>query len=595
MSGTPGMANDPLFPYTLGSRGMLDRGSGTEPLTPELLARLHQAAELYSKRDLPGLMAVCQAIIASSPGECYAEYFLGLIALEQGRVLEARKRFARAFAAGLQDAVAHFQYARLLAESGDVETATMHLELALRLRPEYLAPRRLLAELFLSRAAFEEASRRLEQASWGSGARGVARQQLGLPLFFLGSPSEPRSEAEPVVDLPPRWDGVVHTGLAKLLESSGHANEAEIHARYAVGLNPNRAHARTVLARLQRQRGALGEALASARIACETAPAGEVRAEANEERGTVLERLGRYGEAFLSFQRGKHALRECRGTYHNPDAELTEFHRSAEFFTQEAVEQLFDLLPRPLPGRIRPLFIIRFPGSGASLLEQALSRHSAIAACPQADPFRQLENELAVRTRKTYPDSLRALLDAGDGVSLLAVRKVHLARMRAHTATGTATRWITNVIEPDPWHLPLIRALFPDAPLVELVRHPLDTLVTCYFRLFDSGHEWSYDLTDIAVRLRRLFRESLRMKKLLGTDFVRISYEGLRSGPSTELARLFAALGLREEPGAPHNAAPVRSYRHTPYVGFLPNGVLKELSGLIRTLGYREGHAGGRG
>ena len=96
------------------------------------------------------------------------------------------------------------------------------------------------------------------------------------------------------------------------------------------------------------------------------------------EGGLLLDKMGRYPEAFAAFAEGKRVLREITGqAYLEKQAEeLTK--RLAEFFVAGRV----NILPRASVRAdvAQPIFTIGFPRSGTTMVEQSLSSHPRIAA-----------------------------------------------------------------------------------------------------------------------------------------------------------------------------------------------------------------------
>ena len=122
------------------------------------------------------------------------------------------------------------------------------------------------------------------------------------------------------------------------------------------------------------------------------------------------------------------------------------------------------------------IFLLGFPRSGTTLLEQALASHpgivsleetSALAASVQEwmrdnealDRLARLTLEEADRSRALYWRGVRELADLGDG------RKVVVDKGPLHTVT-----------------LPLIAQLFPDAKIIFALRDPRDVVFSCFRR-----------------------------------------------------------------------------------------------------------------
>ncbi len=153
-------------------------------------------------------------------------------------------------------------------------------------------------------------------------------------------------------------------------------------------------------------------------------PAGELEPSELSRKGVLLDRLARYDEAFAAFAESKRKAREQGApSYLAEDARLlTE--RLRRFFIAGRLRTL----PRapPLPAPPLPVFILGFPRSGTTLLEQMLSAHPRITA---GDELPAISDIAAVLPRSLdsplpYPDALAELwmADHHHGLSVAAGR-----------------------------------------------------------------------------------------------------------------------------------------------------------------------------
>src|SRR5665213_276894 len=107
---------------------------------------------------------------------------------------------------------------------------------------------------------------------------------------------------------------------------------------------------------------------------------GEARLGPNEllEKGRLLDQMGRYDDAWTAFAEGKRLARELSGHVYLDEVAGQTVDRLRGFFTGGRLR----LLPRAgvradVP---QPIFILGFPRSGTTLVEQTLSAHPKIAA-----------------------------------------------------------------------------------------------------------------------------------------------------------------------------------------------------------------------
>jgi hypothetical protein len=133
-----------------------------------------------------------------------------------------------------------------------------------------------------------------------------------------------------------------------------------------------------------------------------------------------------------------------------------------------------------------PIFLLGFPRSGTTLLDQALSAHPDIEVLEEFELFDEV--------RRDWVDGpkLQALAE-------LSVSDVQTARQQYLTAlTGQRQQpHRARVVDKLPLNLIylfLIHRLFPKAPVLFLVRDPRDVCLSCFFQSFELQGAMPYFL-----------------------------------------------------------------------------------------------------
>ena len=128
-----------------------------------------------------------------------------------------------------------------------------------------------------------------------------------------------------------------------------------------------------------------------------------------------------------------------------------------------------------------PIFVMGFPRSGTTLLEQMLDAHPGLQSMDENPFFNSLANKLR------HHDS-RILEDIG----VLRQFDCDELRKRYHAlvAERIPRQLNTRLVDKNPLNmqwLPMIYRLFPEAKIILAVRHPCDVVLSCYMQNFRSS------------------------------------------------------------------------------------------------------------
>jgi tetratricopeptide (TPR) repeat protein len=206
--------------------------------------------------------------------------------------------------------------------------------------------------------------------------------------------------------------------------------------------------------------------------------------------GQALDKLGRYDEAFAMFEQANLKQRNVSGNYFDSKAPQGMAQATRNFMTG----QNLSFLPRAglAAGVAQPLFIVGFGRSGTTMLEQSLSMHPKIIA---AGELPGMARTAAVTARVLgsplgYPFALSELWtgDQHYQISLLRDHYLNIARcFFPKEAKHDQVAWFTDKALSQEHYLGLIHLLFPQSPIIHLVRHPLDVVVSNYSNALPLG------------------------------------------------------------------------------------------------------------
>ena len=311
-------------------------------------------------------------------------------------------------------------------------------------------------------------------------------------------------------------------GMAAIAVRLGDWPEARTCAERALAIDPSQPIAITALAAAERAEGRTEQAEARLRPLLARADlAAPQLSSAAGLLGDLLDSQGRHGDAFSAYLAGNDVLRRFHApTFEGPGIETTpSFLRWLTAVFEEANPDDWAAgtseftADAALPAN--HIFMLGFPRSGTTLLEQVLDCHSAVVTSGEKETLDEGTREF-LRT----PGDVKRLA-ALRGAGLKRHRRTYWQRVREH-GIAVAGRVF---IDKQPWHtlkLPLIVKLFPAAKILFCVRDPRDVVLSCFRRRFLMSApnyefltlEGTAKLYDATMRLAELYRASLPLTLL---------------------------------------------------------------------------------
>ncbi|RAP59499.1 tetratricopeptide repeat-containing sulfotransferase family protein [Oleiagrimonas sp. MCCC 1A03011] len=275
-----------------------------------------------------------------------------------------------------------------------------------------------------------------------------------------------------------------------------------------------------------------------------------IRAEFEYARFKTLDDLGCEDEAWSSLERCNALMHEL-----NPydiqaeDALINAFVESSDLFGEvESVKQRFE--------GPTPIFIVGMPRTGTTLLDRMLSSHSKVTTAGELIEFwRQLHWVADERPQKTQ--SLRKIVARNAEINFREVGERYLEH----------TQWRANgcafYIDKLPANIQMvafIRRALPHAPILHMVRAPMDVCFSNFKALFGNTSSYSYDLESMAHFYRGYSRLCAHWHASSPNCMLDVPYASLVSDPQSVMQKVLAYCGLDIEEACLYperNMAPV--------------------------------------
>ena len=336
-------------------------------------------------------------------------------------------------------------------------------------------------------------------------------------------------------------------GLVQLALEAGDHEEAEaISARLLVA-HPDHPGAAFLAARVAVDAGQHAVALARlGPLLARPSLAPEQRADALLLRSIAEDGLGRATEAFASAAQGKAIQRSLFAQRAaGREDEISKLRRLGAWFGRANAAAWQGSPVRRLPEEPSAhIFLVGFPRSGTTLLEQVLAGHPDVLALEEAPTFADAYAEFM--TDDAGLERLAKLSEADQ-----AIWRARYWSMVRREGAEPAGKVFLDKAPAGTLYLPLIAKLFPDAKVLFAVRDPRDVVLSCFRNNFQLN-AMTYAFTDLG-QTAACYDACMGMAKVyrrvLTLDLREVRHEALVENFERELAAIAAFLGIEVTPG----------------------------------------------
>jgi len=190
-----------------------------------------------------------------------------------------------------------------------------------------------------------------------------------------------------------------------------------------------------------------------------------------------------------------------------------------------------------------PIFIVGLPRTGTTLTERILASHSQVESVGETQ-FLQMTLR-SVSGVESVENMNPAMIEAAAGKDPGLVANGYLNAVRYRL--GDKPFFIEKLPE-NFLYLGFIARAWPDAGIIYLRRHPMDTCFAMYKQVFTWAYKFSYSLEGLGRYYVGHERLLDHWRKQLGSRLIEIDYESLVADQEGQTRQLLARLGLDFEP-----------------------------------------------
>lgn len=513
----------PLTPESLRAKlreaaGHIDRGALKEAASL-LNAVRRQAPDHPDALHLSGLVALkagnaataenfLRHAIAKSPAHAFFHVNLGNALRHQRKAEEALAAYAKAVSLDPQFPGSYLNRGMLLADMGRLDEAEADLERAIACAPQDPGPYAQFAQLHMNRGDFHAMA-----AAYKRGLEALP----GHPHFLAG--------------------------LASAYERLSDLEAAKPLAEAALAAMPNTPMALKTWARVMRRLGALEEVTARLeRVPLDKYPPGAARL-IHAELALAYDELGDIPNAFLNFSR-QNELAGKIGAAQSVDKraymdQVSALRTAFEGGLGGNWPQAGDVTPGHAGP---PVFLVGFPRSGTTLLDQILDAHPGVQVIEER-PVLLAVRDAVMAMEGGYPGALDRL----GAAEIAGLRARYWAALEAQGA-DLQNKLVINKLPLNIIHAGLIRRVFPEAKFILALRHPLDSVLSCFMQDFELNASMAHflELRDAArlyeavMGLWRLYEDRLGLEAVS----IPIRYEDLIQDVRGAVEPVLSHLGL---------------------------------------------------
>lgn len=247
--------------------------------------------------------------------------------------------------------------------------------------------------------------------------------------------------------------------------------------------------------------------------------------------GKIFNDLKEYDKAFAYYELGNR--------YRQARFEIQKFREQIDrIIAVFSAEQIQKLASAGSTSNV-PVLIVGMPRTGTTLVEQILSSHPEVHGAGELPDINSIAGTMKQHATQNlpYPDYMAAVPEK----VFSGFADAYLRRLRTfdHSARQIIDKMPSNFL-----HLGLISVMLPQAKVIHSQRHPLDTCLSCYFQRFRTGHEYSFNLTDLGHYYREYERLMRHWNEVLPVKPFDLHYASLVENQEEVSRQLIDYIGL---------------------------------------------------
>jgi tetratricopeptide (TPR) repeat protein len=460
---------------------------------------------------------------------------LGTLLQEQEKLDEAVDSYRQAIKLKPDYAMTYCNLGTLLQEQGETDEATANYNRAIEINPDYAEAHFNMGNVLHDQGSSDKALSCYQRAIDSKPDYADAHYNIGALLQEQARFDEAIPHYKHTLEINPEHVNALGN-IADIWERKNYLNDAQLCVEKGLALAPDNPFLNLIAAKLERRQGRNQDAIDRLEKIELT---GRFGAKIQFLLGQLKDKTGNTDEAFEHFMVGNSFNSEqfsCRNV--NKDTYLQGINKLEEYFKQDVFEPW---TTSPVSeAEEHPVFIIGFPRSGTTLLDQILDSHPGIQTLEEKPIIPTLVGEIS-KLPNGFPDALSNITQ--DHISQLRTHYSQLVSKYIHRQDGTV---LIDKLPLNTSLIPLIWMIFPQAKIILSLRHPCDVCLSCFMQDFEANEAMAnfLSLENTANLYSKVMGLWKRYEEIFPLDYHIIKYEDLVADFESETRKTLDFLGV---------------------------------------------------
>lgn len=508
------------------------------PLLQDAVA-CHQAGRIGTAKTLYG------RVLVDDPKNPDALHLLGVIAYQEGRHDQSADLISRAIQEDSHQAPFYSNLGNTFKAMGKWQRALVCFKKALDLDPHMADALFNLAYTYQKQGDYDHAVDYYQRAAKFNPGYVQIYNNMGIAFDNMGMIEAAVSAYRTAIQINPKYIDA-YNNLSQLFEGINQLEAALQTAQDALRLDPSSIFALLNLSQIYYRLHRFQDALTILKSLVERELPRKLHSRACYLLGKIYNRLDRYDAAFESFAKANRLIRESHtmAAYRKGNVDtLRQIVETGRFFTPERVRRWRSL--RSACESIGQAFLVGFPRSGTTLLEQILNAHSQVATLDEQPIFEEIFRPFR------HPGDGLEQLDCLSENELAHYRHSYLQSATHRIGNSAAIRLIVDKLPLNILYLGVIYRFFPNAKVIVALRHPLGCMLSNFMQQFKMNKMMFnfLSLEGAAEFYARVMQLYLQYRQVLPLQLHQVRYEDLVQNFESEVRRLFSFLELEWQQG----------------------------------------------